>query len=114
MQSAADVVGLGGQMVGSGMSSLAAQGLIDKLQRRSMATAMDSAAEVLDEVRKVMQAELDELVRAIRGLPSYAPTMPAVMLQGLRSGRGGHAQQLIEKDAVIAAITAVANRVVRP
>lgn len=110
MQNAPDLVHVGAQLVGAGLSTLAAQGLADRLQRQSLSMAMETTVQVLDEVRKVIAAELAELAIAVRQLDTYTPSMTASIMQGLN----GRQKQLIDRDQVLVAIANVAARVARP
>ena len=65
-----DLAGLGALMATTGMTRLQAQALVAKVQQTAAQTALLLAPEILEEVRKIQEARINEIYQRIMLLPS--------------------------------------------
>jgi hypothetical protein len=65
-----DLTELGGMLAAAGLTTIQARGLIAKVQQAAAQTALALAPSILEEVRKVQEARLYEVMSRIRLLPN--------------------------------------------
>lgn len=65
-----DLTELGGLLAAAGLTSIQARGLIAKVQQAAAQTALALAPSILEEVRKVQEARLMEVMQRVRLLPN--------------------------------------------
>jgi hypothetical protein len=70
----ADLTELGGMLAAAGLTTIQARGLIAKVQQAAAQTALALAPALLDEVRKVQEARLYEVISRTRLLPNVMGT----------------------------------------
>lgn len=69
-----DLTELGGILAAAGLTTVQARGLIAKVQQAAAQTALALAPSLLDEVRKVQEARLWEVIQRVRLLPNVMGT----------------------------------------
>lgn len=67
-----DLTELGGLLAAAGLTAISARGLIAKVQQGAAQTALSLAPAILEEVRKVQEARLLEIINRVRLLPNPA------------------------------------------
>jgi hypothetical protein len=65
-----DLAALGSLMATSGMTTLQSRALVAKVQQTAAQTALLLAPEILEEVRKIQEARINEIYQRIMILPS--------------------------------------------
>ena len=65
-----DLTELGGMLAAAGLTTIQARGLIAKVQQAAAQTALALAPAILEEVRKVQEARLLEVIQRTRLLPN--------------------------------------------
>lgn len=66
-----DLAALGSLMATSGMTTLQARALVAKVQQTAAQTALLLAPEILEEVRKIQEARINEIYQRIMILPNF-------------------------------------------
>ena len=66
----ADLTELGGLLASAGLTQVQSRGLVAKVQQAAAQTALALAPALLEEVRKVQEARLYEVIQRVRLLPS--------------------------------------------
>lgn len=67
-----DVAALGAQLTALGLTKLQVQGLLAQMQKMALQTAMNTLGDVLEEVRKVQEARMWDILNRINTMPTMA------------------------------------------
>lgn len=89
----ADLTGLGAELATTGLTTLQVRAMMGKIQQIAAQSAVAMAPEILEEVRKIQEARIIEMIQRVRLLPMYM----------------GH----VQRDRVLQIIQDVATRVPR-
>lgn len=67
-----DVAVLGAQLTALGLTKLQVQGLLAQMQKMALQTAMNTLGEVLEEVRKVQESRMWDILNRLSTMPTMA------------------------------------------